>query len=165
MDVCKPTKAKTPPAIVGGTSCAKCGTVGKKKRPSCCGKGGSWFRDCGSAGNKKVGHTWFEGIAVCKPQKKAMAKSAVDEKSAESSEGAAGAIITTAKKLVLKSEKTPKPITTQARPMANPSPKIDVAAPARESAETPIAESGCDHMFKMCFHINFLLFIAIALFF
>ena len=51
--------------------CRKCGT-GKAGKLSCCGKGGSWFRNCGSTGNSKLGHTWYEGIQVCKtrPQSK-----------------------------------------------------------------------------------------------
>merc|ERR1712232_299810 len=27
--------------------------------------GGSWFRNCGSAGNANLDHTWYEGIQVC----------------------------------------------------------------------------------------------------
>ena len=33
---------------------------------SCCGRGGSWFGNCGSAGNTKLGHTWYEGLHSCK---------------------------------------------------------------------------------------------------
>ena len=33
---------------------------------SCCGRGGSWFGTCGGAGNRKVQHTWHEGIRACK---------------------------------------------------------------------------------------------------
>ena len=46
--------------------CRKCGTIGKSGKNSCCGRGGSWFRNCGSAGNVKLRHTWYEGIQVCK---------------------------------------------------------------------------------------------------
>ena len=46
--------------------CPKCGTIGKSGKSSCCGRGGSWFRNCGRAGNAKHGHTWFEGIRTCK---------------------------------------------------------------------------------------------------
>jgi len=37
----------------------------KSGKKSCCARGGSWFRDCGSPKNKKRGHTWFEGIQAC----------------------------------------------------------------------------------------------------
>ena len=50
--------AKTP-------ECRKCGTIGKSGKSSCCGRGGSWFRNCGNAGNVKNSHTWYEGIQVC----------------------------------------------------------------------------------------------------
>ena len=47
--------------------CPKCGTVGKSGKTSCCGRGGSWFRNCGSASNtKRLRHTWYEGILACK---------------------------------------------------------------------------------------------------
>ena len=46
--------------------CLKCGTIKKSGKASCCGRGGSWFANCGGAGNVKLGHTWYEGIRVCK---------------------------------------------------------------------------------------------------
>ena len=46
--------------------CLKCGIVKKSGKLSCCGHGGSWFGNCGSDGNSKLGHTWHEGIRVCK---------------------------------------------------------------------------------------------------
>ena len=58
-----------PPAattITIGSTCSKCGTIKKSGKSSCCGRGGSWFRDCGSGGNSKFGHTWSEGIRACK---------------------------------------------------------------------------------------------------
>ena len=33
---------------------------------SCCGHGGSWFGNCGSAGSTTFGHTWSDGVQVCK---------------------------------------------------------------------------------------------------
>ena len=48
------------------SACPTCGTITKSGRMSCCGRGGSWFGDCGSAGNANVGHTWSEGIRACK---------------------------------------------------------------------------------------------------
>ena len=46
--------------------CSKCSTIAKSGKSSCCGRGGSWFRNCGSAGNVKLDHTWYEGIQACK---------------------------------------------------------------------------------------------------
>ena len=45
--------------------CPKCGTIGKSGKSSCCGRGGSWYRNCGNAGNEKAGHTWYEGVQAC----------------------------------------------------------------------------------------------------
>ena len=45
--------------------CPQCGTVQRSGKSSCCGRGGSWFGQCGNAGNKHFGHTWYEGIRVC----------------------------------------------------------------------------------------------------
>ena len=47
-------------------ACFKCGIIAKSDRSSCCGRGGAWFGDCGSAGNAERRHTWYEGIQVCK---------------------------------------------------------------------------------------------------
>ena len=48
------------------TKCPKCGTFAKSGRKSCCAPGGAWFKNCGGARNKSVGHKWFEGVAACK---------------------------------------------------------------------------------------------------
>ena len=50
----------------GRFACLKCGAIGKSGKSSCCGRGGSWFRNCGSAGSTKLRHTWYEGISACK---------------------------------------------------------------------------------------------------
>ena len=38
----------------------------KSGKLSCCGRGGSWFRNCGGARNAKLDHTWYDGILTCK---------------------------------------------------------------------------------------------------
>ena len=45
--------------------CRNCGTIAKSGKSSCCGRGGSWFGNCGSPGNAKLHHTWYEGIRAC----------------------------------------------------------------------------------------------------
>ena len=58
-----------PPAVTTMTTssaCLKCGTIAKSGESSCCGRGGSWFKNCGGAGNTRLQHTWYEGIHVCK---------------------------------------------------------------------------------------------------
>ena len=49
--------------------CPECGFIFQSGKTSCCGHGGSWFGNCGSAGNTKLGHLWSEGIRACKVQK------------------------------------------------------------------------------------------------
>ena len=46
--------------------CPKCGIMGQFGKRSCCGRGGSWFKNCASTGNAKLYHTWYEGIQACK---------------------------------------------------------------------------------------------------
>ena len=46
--------------------CLECGIIQKSGRMSCCGYGGSWFGNCGSARNARFGHTWSEGVWICK---------------------------------------------------------------------------------------------------
>merc|ERR1719201_1528750 len=60
VKACKPTTTTI------SSVCLKCGTIAKSGKRSCCGGGGSWFRNCGSTGNAKRRHTWYEGIQACK---------------------------------------------------------------------------------------------------
>ena len=56
----------TDTATIAVSACPRCGTIGKSGKLSCCGRGGSWFKNCGGAGNTKLYHTWHEGIQACK---------------------------------------------------------------------------------------------------
>ena len=60
--------ATTAPAFTKAISsvCSKCGTFKASGISSCCARGGSWFEDCGDAGDDNFGHTWFEGTQACK---------------------------------------------------------------------------------------------------
>ena len=49
-----------------GTGCPTCGTIMKTGQRSCCAPGGSWFNNCGGAGNSNFDHTWVEGISACR---------------------------------------------------------------------------------------------------
>ena len=48
--------------------CPQCGIIAKSGKLSCCGRGGSWFGNCGVAGEAKLGHEWSEGFQACKAQ-------------------------------------------------------------------------------------------------
>ena len=58
----------SPPAatLIIELACPKCGIIGKSGKLSCCGRGGSWFGNCGSAGEAKLDHKWSEGVEACK---------------------------------------------------------------------------------------------------
>ena len=58
-----PTPAAT--KITISSACPKCGAMKKSGKLSCCARGGSWFGNCGSTGNAKAGHTWYEGMQAC----------------------------------------------------------------------------------------------------
>jgi surface protein len=75
-------KATTTTESIGTKSCAKCGSIKKSGKMSCCGRGGSWFRDCGSGGNSKFGHTWSEGIQACVVTAES-SKTGIDQKEAK----------------------------------------------------------------------------------
>ena len=53
--------------------CPKCGMTKKSGKMSCCGLGGSWFGNCGSAGGTKLDHTWYEGLHACKARRQSKA--------------------------------------------------------------------------------------------
>ena len=45
--------------------CPKCGIIKKSGKRSCCGRGGSWFGNCGAAGKVKLSHKWSDGLEAC----------------------------------------------------------------------------------------------------
>ena len=47
-------------------ACTRCGTIAKSGKRSCCGRGGSWFKNCGGISDTKRHHMWYEGIQACK---------------------------------------------------------------------------------------------------
>jgi len=60
VQACKSTATTTI-----SSACSTCGTIGKSGKASCCGRGGSWFKNCGNNANPRVDHTWYEGIQAC----------------------------------------------------------------------------------------------------
>ena len=63
IDKCTKTPAGTTTTIPV-SACPRCGIIVKSGKMSCCGRGGSWFKNCGG-GNKKRQHTWYQGIRAC----------------------------------------------------------------------------------------------------
>ena len=52
--------------MTSSSLCPKCGTIGRSGKMSCCGRGGSWFGNCGSTGNTKFEHAWLDGLQACR---------------------------------------------------------------------------------------------------
>ena len=53
-------------AASSNSGCAKCGIIKKSGKRSCCARGGSWFKNCGDAGDIKFDHTWAGGAEACR---------------------------------------------------------------------------------------------------
>ena len=73
--------------------CPRCGIIGKSDKMSCCARGGSWFKNCGGAGNARLQHTWYDGIQACKTRsqsKRAIGHqlNGAQQRDTDSSEGA-----------------------------------------------------------------------------
>ena len=92
--------------------CGKCGTSAKSGKISCCGRGGSWFGNCGSA---ELDHTWYEGIQVCKIQTQSKTASGQQSNAAQELKLSGGAdmgkftVITTANAFTSTNTLTPMP--------------------------------------------------------
>ena len=65
LDQYQMTTAADTTTMIIVSICPRCGTISKSGKMSCCGRGGSWFNICGGAGNRKLHHTWSEGIQAC----------------------------------------------------------------------------------------------------
>ena len=117
--------------------CPKCGTIGKSGKSSCCGRGGSWFRNCGSAGNRKFRHTWSEGILTCKTRAQWKAVRSRQPNAAQqlnSSDGIgtgnAKVVITAAETFTFTPDNTPIPMSTADAPSTMP----DIASTEYDTA-------------------------------
>ena len=71
---------------IAASVCPRCGTIAKSGKLSCCGRGGSWFKNCGGVGNTKFQHTWHEGMHACKARTQSKAIIA-HQKGTDSSQG------------------------------------------------------------------------------
>ena len=59
------------------SKCRKCDM--RSRKPSCCARGGSWFGNCGKAGDSNFDHTWPEGIQACKDMPRTMFQKAKEQ--------------------------------------------------------------------------------------
>ena len=160
--------------------CPRCGSIGKSGKSSCCGRGGSWFRNCGSVGNAKLRHTWYEGIHACKPHTRESKTVIARQKGIRSSHGAhmakyqADNAVTT-KTFAFTSVNTSAPmsdttpiimsaytpgnraITVMVRTlMANTSTKVLMTSSTHTSVSTSIITQGSDFFLQIIIHTNIL---------
>ena len=175
-----------PPAdttVITIAVCPRCGTITKSVKKSCCGRGGSWFKNCGSTG--KLKHTWYEGIQACKAR--SQSKTVIidqqlnfaQQKDIESSQGSGmtnyKSVIAANKKFAftsvnistLMSDTTlivtstyasdNMSITTSARTlMTNTSTNIEMTYSTHTSVSTSTTSQGYSKLLKIAVHINIL---------
>ena len=185
---------KTPAAPADTTTitvsvCPRCGTIARSGKLSCCGRGGSWFDNCGGVGNTKLQHTWYEGIQACKTRTQSKTVigqqlNVVQPKDTPQGAGVgnskaaviAAATTTFAFTSVNTSRRMPDTtsivtatyyapdnmsITTSAHTlMTNTATKIWMTSSTHTSASTSIITQGCVNLLKVIVHVN-LLFIMI----
>ena len=162
------TPAATTTTII--SACSKCVRVKKSGKISCCGRGGSWFGNCGSAGNTKLHHTWYEGIQACKTRSQfkitiGQQSNAVPRLKAYNGAGVANStVIMHAKTFALASTNVPTPmsdkttnITPAHTPMFNPANNSLMFSPSRASGSTSITVQGCKQLLDMTVRISFFL--------
>merc|ERR1712224_652194 len=144
------------------SACPKCGTTEKSGKASCCGRGGSWYRNCGSAGNAKLDHTWHEGIKVCKAR--AQSKRAIGQQLNSAQRkmtiSSHDSVIANSKAIVMVVNKLGfTSMTTSAHtPTTDSSPKMFITSQSHTSVSTSISISGCKKMLIM-FFTSYLCFI------
>ena len=168
-------------ATIAVSVCPRCGTIGKSGKPSCCGRGGAWFKNCGGAGNAKLDHSWYEGIQACKARSQSKTVvgnqlNGAQQKGIDSSQGAdrtnAKSIIAATKTFVFTSVNTSRPmsvttsivtpvytaddvsITTSSH--TSTSTHTLMTSSTHTSASTSIIKRGCVNVLKIIVHINLL---------
>ena len=125
---------------------------------SCCGRGGSWFKHCGTSGNQNLHHTWYEGIQACqtRTQVKTAIGDAAQQKHIDSSNGASN---TNSKSVII-----------VVKPFAStPTVTTPIIVPVHASADTPAHTSdgtsmttGVYEKLRMTVHTVSLLFVLYA---
>ena len=145
--------------------CPRCGTIKKSGKLSCCGRGGSWFKKCGGAGNAKLEHTWHEGIQACNARSQSKAVIAKEPNSAhqKDTDPFQGVGNTKYKVVIVKATKMPINNPTEmldTMPIGTSPETVSIAMPARAlvsntrtnelmtsstqtSASTSISTQGC----------------------
>ena len=175
---------KTPAGMTAAivSVCPKCGTIVKSGKRSCCGRGGSWFTNCGGADNTKLHHTWYEGIQTCEARSKS--KTVIDQqlnfaeqKGTDSSQGADmlnyKVVVATTKTFTFAPVNTSTPtldttsIVTSLYTSDNVSNTKSVhtlmtnafmTSSTRKSVSSSITTQGCVNLLKITVHVNLFMY-------
>ena len=160
--------------------CPQCGITKKSGKISCCGRGGSWFGNCGAAGTAKLRYKWSDGIQACKAQSQSKvvigqelhgaqdeggrSSDDTDESQSRASIAAPNATIISAHTNMSMPAPTVPPvnasITTVARTFMTTTPTdVSMAVPVHSSASTSVTAQRCGQLCIWCiaFHVEFLL--------
>ena len=152
--------------------CPRCGIIEKSDKMSCCGRGGSWFKNCGGAGNAKLQHTWYEGIQACKAQMQS--KTAISQQNGGDSSHDADmtnskAVAASSKMFAFTSVNTstsksvtPSIITSVYTLMVNTPTNVLMTSSTHTSDSTSIIAHGCESLLKISVHINLLFIIVFS---
>ena len=142
-----------------GSVCPKCGTSGKSGEISCCARGGSWFKNCGGAGNAKLHHTWYEGIQSCKTRSQSNTVignelNGAQQKDTYSSEGAGmasyKAVLAATRTFVFASVNTSTPMSDTTSSVTS---NASMIYSTHTSAIKAITTQGCANILTMTIHI------------
>ena len=126
---------------------------------SCCGRGGSWFRNCGSDGNAKLHYTWSEGIHACKLPQPQSKTGIVQEQNTDSFNSATvhskviyAAVSTSIRMSTITLANSPS--TTSARPPAfTTSTSTLIASATYTSVSTSATTQGCETLLNTTVYI------------
>merc|ERR1712032_1708494 len=164
-------KRTTTTAAIAVSVCPRCGTIGKSGKSSCCGRGGSWFRNCGGTGNTKLQHTWYEGIQACKARSQSktvvsLQLNGAQQKGIDSSQGVGMAndesVIAATNTFTVTSANTPDNVLITAPDhmlMTNTLTDTFVTSSTHASSSTSITTQGCGTLLKIIIHITLLFMI------
>ena len=165
--------------MIIGLVCPQCGITGKSSKLSCCGRGGSWFGNCGAAGKAKLRYKWSDGIQACKAQSQSKvvigqelhgaqdesnpSSDDTDESKSRASIAAPNAtIISSHTNMSMPAPTAPPvnaPITAVARTFMTTTPTdVLMTVPAHSSASTPITAQRCWQLYiwSIAFYISML---------
>ena len=169
----------TPPATttIIGLVCPQCGITKRSGKLSCCGRGGSWFGNCGAAGTAKLRYKWSDGIQACKAQSQSKvvigqelhgaqdeggrSSDDTDESQSRASIAAPNATIISAHTNMSMPAPTVPPvnasITTVARTFMTTTPTdVSMAVQVHSSASTSVTAQRCGQLYLwgIAFHIS-----------